>query len=500
MNRMNKRLRNLMVIMIVGSLAVSCKKKYTDPPLAGNPDIVANITIKDLKARYNSGVPKLIADDAVISGVVSCDDRSGNFYQQIALQDATGGILIRLGSFNLFNNFPVGRQIFIKCKGLYLGQYNGTLQLGGGLDAAYINQGGVTLLAANLIDQHIIKGALNQPIIPQVVTVSQLTTNIQDKYVSTVIKLVDFEFGPGELSKNYADDDQSGNRIIQGCTTPGTNKITLRTSNFANFATIPVPQGNGEIIGVYSFFGSTKQFTIRDTTDVRFYNPRCPTFGGNGTITLTTSPQTLNFDALGTSGLPAGVYIKQDATTSELGNEGTVYMALFSVKTAWGQTSLGFKNFASATGLTSSSNSGTQDASTNRALGFRQTGTANAGGDPGAAFAFQLANTTGKTNLKLEFLLQSLDASAAGRTTTWKVDYGFGDAPTTFTAATTIPAILTTTLSASGFANTPVTVNFGSALNNITQKIWIRVVALSPTTGGGSRASTAVDDVKFSWN
>ncbi len=356
----------------------------------------------------------------MIGGVVSCDDKSGNFYQQIAIQDATGGILVRLGSFNLFNNFPVGRQVFVKCKGLYLGQYNGTLQLGGGIDSAYIAQGGVTLIAANLIDQHMVKGALNQPIIPQVVTVSQLTTNNQDKYVNTVIKLEGFEFAPGELSKNYADDDQSGNRIIQGCINPATNKITLRTSNYSNFATIPVPQGNGDIIGVYSFFGSTKQFTIRDTTDVRFYGPRCPTAGGNGTIALTTSPLTLNFDAIGTNGLPAGVYIKQDATSGDLGNEATVYNGTFNSPTAWNQSSLGFKNFASATGLTPSASSGTQNASANRALGVRQTGTANAGGDPGAAFAFQIANTTGKTNLKLEFLLQSLDSSAAGRTTIWQ--------------------------------------------------------------------------------
>ncbi|MBK8141732.1 MAG: hypothetical protein IPK57_12540 [Chitinophagaceae bacterium] len=96
------------------------------------------------------------------------------------------------------------------------------------------------------------------------------------------MKLQDFEFGAGELGKNYADDDQSGNRIIQGCVNPGTNRLTLRTSNYANFATIPVPQGNGEIIGVYSIFNSTKQFTIRDTTDVRFYGSRC----GSGPTTL----------------------------------------------------------------------------------------------------------------------------------------------------------------------------------------------------------------------
>lgn len=177
------------------------REKFTDPPILGEPDIVANITIKDVKARYTSGVPVAITDDAVIEGVVSCDDKSGNYYQQIAIQDATGGVLLRLAGNNHFNNYPVGRKVYVKLKGLYLGQYSGTLQFGGGVDTPYMNQGGVTLLAVNLQPQHIIKGALNQPIIPQVVNVSQLTTNLQDKYVSTVIKLEGFEFASGELGK-----------------------------------------------------------------------------------------------------------------------------------------------------------------------------------------------------------------------------------------------------------------------------------------------------------
>lgn len=472
----------------------SCQKKFTDPPLIGNPDIVANITIKDIKARYTSGKPVAITDDAVIEGIVSGDDRSGNYYQQIAIQDATGGVLLRLGTFNLFNNYPVGRKVFVKLKGLYLGQYSGTLQFGGGVDSPYINQGGVTLLAANLIDQHVIKGALNQPLVPQVVTVSQLTTNIQDKYVSTLIKLVDFEFASSELGKNYADDNASGNRIIQGCTSPSTNKITVRTSNYSNFATLPVAQGNGEIIGIYSFFGSTKQFTIRDTTDVRFYNPRCPTSAGNGSINLgATSPFNINFDNIGTSSLPAGVYVKELATSLDLGVDGTVFGGNFNTGTVWNNVSAGFKNYASATGLTSSASSTTQNASTNRALGVRQTGSV---GDPGAAFAFQLANTTGKSNLQLEFKLQSLDITST-RTATWKVDYGVGLSPGAFSVVTTSPVTLTTS---GTFANTTVTVNFGSALNNISQPIWIRIVTLSSTSGSGNRPSTAVDDVKFTWN
>ncbi len=498
MNKTIKGMRWSLVLIAVSLLGTGCKKKFTDPPVTGAPDIVANTTIADLKARLTStGTTVAITDDVIIEGVVVMDDRSGNFYQQIAIQDATGGILLRIAGNNHFNEYPVGRKIYVKAKGLYLGEYGRMIQLGGGVEPG---GGGVTLLAVNLRDQHIIKGPLNQPLVPRVVTVSQLGTSLQDPYVNTLVKLEDFEFASGELNKNYADDDQSGNRIIQGCTTPTTNRLTLRTSNFANFATLPVPEGNGDIIGIYSIFNSTKQFTIRDTSDVMFYGPRCPSAGGGGQVNLgNTSPFLIDFNNLGSSGLPSGVYVKQDASSLELGNEGTVYNGNFNTGTAWNQTSLGFKNYASATGLVVNSSSAVQNGSANRALGVRQTGTAGSGGDPGAAFAFQLANTTGKSNLQMEFKLQSLDGTGAlARTTTWRVDYGIGPNPALFSTVATNPPNLTTAFGV--FSNTTVTVNFGSALNNVNQPVWIRIVALTPTTGGGNRPSTAIDDVTFSWN
>lgn len=486
------------LVLLTGLFMVSCKKKFADPPPTGEPGVVANISIKDVKARYTSGAPVLITDDVIIEGVVSCDDKSGNYYQQIAIQDSTGGVLLRLASSNLYLNYPVGRKIYVKLKGLYLGQYNGTLQFGGGIDAAYASQGGVTLIAYNLIDQHIIKGALNQPLVPKVVSVTDLTTNLQDKYISTLVKLVGYEFASNERNKNYADDDASGNRILQDCSALSSHKITLRTSNYSNFATLPVAQGNGEIIGVYSYFGSTKQFTIRDTSDVKFYSPRCPTASGDGEIMLTSSPLTINFDNIAIDSLPEGVYVKEGASSSYIGNDGFVYQSNFNNGTAWNQTSAGFKNFASATGLTSSASSAAQNVSTNRALGYRQTGSF---GDPGAAFVFLIKNTSGKSNLQMEFKLQSLDAVAApGRTTTWKVDYATGANPGLFSTATTSPATLTTVNGTGFFQNQTVTVNFGSTLNNISQPVWIRIVTLNNTTGGGNRPSTGIDDVKFSWN
>jgi hypothetical protein len=488
-----KHLKTIFSVLTLGLMVISCKKEFEEPAPTGPANIVANTTIAALKAKYDTiGLVRHIEEDLVIGGIVNMDDKSGNFYQQIAIQDETGGILLRLAGSNLYTTYPVGRKIYVKLKGLYLGDYGRMIQVGGGVD---IVGGGVTLLAPNLKDQHIILGEYNQPLVPKLVTVSQLTTDLHDPYVNTLVRLENFEFSAADTSKAYADPTMSGNRIIQGCSSPTTNRLTLRTSNFANFATLPVPNGNGEIIGIYSVFNNTKQFTIRDTTDVRFNGPRCSAsvgvISGPAFSLGSTSPYIFNFDNIGTA-LPQGVYVSTTSTSSALGSAGS-YTAS---KAAWNVTTAGFRNFASATGLNSGSTIAEQDASTNRALGVRQTGTLEIGGDPGAAFLFQMENTTGKNNLKLEFQLQSLDASSA-RVTTWKVDYGIGTAPTSFMEAT---ASGTVTTGGNTWSNSPIVVNFPAALNNQSQRVWIRIIATSQTTGGGSRASTAIDDVTFSWN
>ncbi len=167
-------------------------------------------------------------------------------------------------------------------------------------------------------------------------------------------------------------------------------------------------------------YGSTPEFTIRNTTDVT------PSAGNNNNdgIELTTSPFAINFDNIA-SGLPEGVLVKLSSSSTSIGTDGTFSGS----QSSWSNTSSGFKNYASATGLTASTSSSDQNASTNRALGVKQTG--SIGFDPGAAFVFELNNTSGKNNLVLNFLLQSL-ADGVGRTTTWQVDYALGDNPTAF--------------------------------------------------------------------
>ncbi|HQV00737.1 MAG TPA: DUF5689 domain-containing protein, partial [Bacteroidia bacterium] len=113
----------------------SCvKKEYDEPPTDGtNPNITVTHTIAQIKAMY-AGTPLRIDSDYVISGVVIADDKSGNFYKSVVIQDSTAGIAIRLDQSDFYTDFPAGRLLFIKCKGLYIGDYGGLIQMGGYVD------------------------------------------------------------------------------------------------------------------------------------------------------------------------------------------------------------------------------------------------------------------------------------------------------------------------------------------------------------------------------
>ena len=205
-------------------------------------------------------------------------------------------------------------------------------------------------------------------------------------------------------------------------------------------------------------------------------------------LTLGPSPYSQDFNSIGTA-LPTGFTVRAGSTATVLGN----VQAYSTAAIAWNNTTGAVKNFASGTDLPSSATSTQQSASTNRSLGIRQTGTL---GDPGAAFVLQLANTTGLNNFKLTFKLQSLDITSP-RLTTWRVDYGFGAAPSAFTTAAAAGTLTTGGLT---FASNTVTVDFGNSLDNQSGNVWIRIVTVTPSTGAGNRPSSAIDDLSLTYS
>lgn len=262
MNKLFRTYLTAIVVIVSGLFLSSCEKDFDNPPMYEEPAIVPNKTIAALKAMHVNGKVEIITDDIIISGVVNADDKSGNYYKQISIQDSTGGITVRLDGNNLYTSYPVGRKIYIKLKGLSLGDYNGLVQIGTGAT-------GLALPSATF-DTYIVKGSLGYVVTPKIVTVAQLDNSLQ----SMLIQINNSEFKVADTAKTYADAvlQQTVNLGIVPC---GGTEIIVRTSGFANFAGVNVPNGNGTLKAIYTVFGSTKQLVVRDTSDVQFAGTRC---------------------------------------------------------------------------------------------------------------------------------------------------------------------------------------------------------------------------------
>jgi len=270
---------------LINMLLSSCvKDKFDAPPVnCADPNGVnSTMTIADLKALYSGiGFLKLTSDD-IIEGIIIADDRSGNFYKNIVIQDETAGIAILIDGSSLYTEYPIGRKIFIHIKDLYLGNYNGLVQLGYNVDYSGTSPA-LTEIQISIADKFITKGSCNNLIVPIHLPISTLNNAASlTAYQNKLIQLDSVEFSSSSLGQTYADAIglASRNLTVEDCTG---STITLRTSGYADFARDTIPSGKGILLGVYQIYGTTPQLYIRNTNDVNMLDTRC---GGGGTATL----------------------------------------------------------------------------------------------------------------------------------------------------------------------------------------------------------------------
>jgi len=313
----NRRILSIisLAVMIAALAVVGCKKKYDEPVTIGNPGVTANKTIKELKTLYTtvSGDLKLITDDIIIRGIVVGNDKTGNIYKTLYIQDATAGIQIDVDATGLYNIFPVGREVFVMCKGLYIANSASMIKLA----TRVVENGTPTTsgIPSTYIDTYLKRGSINNAVTPAVVTVAQLNND----YQAMLIQLTGFEVTSSDLAKTYADtsvNKSSTNITLQSCA--GTT-IIMRTSGFASFAGVRVPQGNGTVNAIYTVFNTTKQLLVRDTTDLQLTNPCC----GSGVPAGLTYKTIAEIRALGAGAvIPANTGIK-GSIVSNKNNEAT---------------------------------------------------------------------------------------------------------------------------------------------------------------------------------
>ncbi len=258
--------------LLLAGLSACVKTEFDEPPAGGEPvTLTPNKTIKELKTLHvTPGGYDKITEDIIIEGEVVMDDRSGNYYKTLVIEDASGGIEVKFNDGFLYQQLPVGRKLYIRCKDLILTDYAGLTQLIG----STVEEGG-QLSAVGLTEaqvrQKVAKGVYSAtPLAPKAVSIA----GINDNLLSTYIRISGVEFIKADTAKIWADavTKYSVNRTLQDC---NGLQLLVRTSGYADFASLLTPSGKGTIEGVLGAYNGTYQLYLRNAAGATMDSLRC---------------------------------------------------------------------------------------------------------------------------------------------------------------------------------------------------------------------------------
>lgn len=197
--------------------------------------LTPNTTILELKKLYTTpGTPVTISDDIVIGGQVISEDRSGNVYKSLYIQDETGGIELKIGKNGLYNDYKLGQWVYVKCSGLTLGAYNGMVQLGwesndSKYETSYIE-------VQYIIDTHIFRGEIGKPVAAKKVAEADL---LKEENVGSYVELDGLTYGNQIFLLVYIDPNKdtsdNDNRIFFSDKTWGVTTWAMSKQGFLNY-------------------------------------------------------------------------------------------------------------------------------------------------------------------------------------------------------------------------------------------------------------------------
>lgn len=287
-----KNIKYLLMLVLACSLFTGCMDDDWDTPNAealnkayGNQEIAETnvITIGSLKEQYESVINastnsyEQITEDVQIKGRVVGNDIGGNIYNEVSIDDGTGAILICISQGGLFSYLPVGQEIVVDLKGLYIGGYGKQAEIG----MPYTNAKGnsyVSRMSRVLWNKHFkLTGVADASKV--VAEEFDLSKRTKEEYFTAnngklmTIKNVEFTNADGKTTFAPSEEKDAANSVNRGLSQNGkpiaTSSIVVRTSSYADFAAQPLPTGKLNITGVFTRYRTTWQILIRDERDIQ---------------------------------------------------------------------------------------------------------------------------------------------------------------------------------------------------------------------------------------
>ena len=294
-----KKIFKLLSLALLSTFAACVTSdEYKNPDLSGDcSDLTATKPVTVLTTPAPPTYPNYIqytADDTIEAYVVSSDE-GGNFYKSISFVSVDGltGFSMPIDNYNLYNEYPPGRKVFINLKNRYYQLDANALVLG----SLYNNE-----TPENLADDKMgrISGAeyksvitkscvgVNEDVLVNHLTISQANNPASsNQYLNKLVEIDNIQFADGSAGKTYFSVDSGGGATNNVLTDIDGNTVIARVSQYAAFASGTIPMLSGTVRGVLTKYGSTFQFMIRTLNDVKLTSPRM--------VALFEEPFTTNF-------------------------------------------------------------------------------------------------------------------------------------------------------------------------------------------------------------
>ena len=316
--------RIYLAILAATALLTSCEEfqpvftgKYEDPQaqkVYTDADFGKFMTIAEVKDLYkeNGNKPYVVTRNCVIKGQVTTSDQVGNLYKSLYIQDETAGIEIKIGKNGLYNEYKLGQWLYVDCAGLTIGDYNGMINIGyadptGEYETGYLEH-------AYIIDNHVFKGEIADPVKPVEVLESELHSKVN---LGRLVTIKDLKYDGHIFLLAYVDPNgnrkDNNNRIFideEGPDNYGVNTWACSETkwkeylNGGNFDAVEAPAGTvadykkpdgtydiGSMaysVSQYFKMGNT-EVQVRSSGYARFADTELPreVLDGEATVTLT---------------------------------------------------------------------------------------------------------------------------------------------------------------------------------------------------------------------
>ena len=273
--------QSYIIALLAGALlTVSCQDRDWEAPEGipyGNNELLvgSTVTIAELQSNYSSVISNdnssQITEDLWLRCVVNGNDLGSNIYKQISVQDETGGIIIGINATDQGAFMPVGQKLLVSLKGLYIGGYGNQAQIGS------LYNGGIGRMELAEWKSHV---RLIMDSMPDALAYGTMKVDTLDfdpnktmaQQAGRVVKLSGVTISR-EGTPTIAPDDGSVSLVSNSInrTLSGGNagsKCVLRTSTYANFCGVAIPNRAVDLYGIATYYRGTWQILARTQSDL----------------------------------------------------------------------------------------------------------------------------------------------------------------------------------------------------------------------------------------